>query len=224
MSLTYYLQPENILRVLDDLTRYFKQRKKEGKVGEFLNEIKEDIKVNQQTDIKEKFIKLISETDENNVNDIVITKNNKGLYDVWLMSNANKVRFYLTTDEIIDALAEHKITGYVVEDVSLEDCKSFIKACYLYYILCRKAGIDSNRKDLVYNEIRTKNWQVFDNMEFNLEKWERSTNYVVFPPEICTLNSLTALDLSDYIHYSFSSALELIYTNKLAGTKIKMLK
>ena len=213
-----------LLQTLNEFVRYASSSSYYvSDLSNLLTKVGEDLNKKKEEEVKSKFKKIVEITENEKKWDIFITKNSKGLYDICLITSC----YYMPslssydTDELLSTCIERKYGGFVVDDIDRENISKFLKALYLYNNLRLSPATNGEAKDLM--QFTHKKFY-FDDVERPTAIYVNDSNRVHSPKDFHTelFRELSLKDINPV--NNFEEALNIIYENKLIGTKLSLIK
>ena len=155
---------------------------------------------------------------------------NEELYDICLLLDGNCTINYCTSEDIIDNAIDSESEGYILEKIDRENVRKFMTALYIYDAVFRDNLLLDERKDLVYEDDNDDDDE-YDYLDFRVvQEDENIPSYaadrVFYIDEIPFVEpevNLITPEIRESIT-TFEKALDIVYENRLVGSKLKLIK
>lgn len=216
MSLT------NLSSALHHLALYLED-KDNPDIIDLLDKLDEQIENHERLKIQRKFEELVDNLKNGQNYNFYITRNIANKYDVCLVFDSFDYIRILTTRRVIELSLYRDLTGFILEKVDKDDVEKFLKALYIYNYISIKNQKRGEQKDLIQKEsvIKSLHFKTVYNEEIDTY---RDWNCVYCPSEIYTDFSDYKMDLDMYNDMSsFSDVLSNVYSDKMIGSKLKLI-
>ena len=214
----------DISSMLVDLAASLEQNQTQ-EIESTIKRINEVLDKKEEDETKRKMIELVNKITGDEYR-IYITQNdeNKDLYDISLLLGIECRVWRCTTESVIASAVEHNGEGYIVEKISRENIKKFMTAIYIYDRIAKKNQIIGERKDL-FDDTNSINYLHFSAVERTIPTYAHNP-LIIYLEEIPFIApSKEVLELGEYNNITtFEEALNIVYENKLVGSRLKLIK
>lgn len=222
----------DISSMLVDLAASLEQNQTK-EIESTIKRINEALDKKEEDETKRKMVDLMKNATGDEYK-IYITKDddNEELYDICLVLDENCGISYCTTEDILDSAIDNESEGYILEKISKENVRKFMTALYIYDRVHEENQSLGERKDLVYSDENDEEEDYEKYLEFLEVQEDNSIPSFTFNPRVLYVNEISFVEpevdlIEPEIRESittFEEALDIVYENRLVGSKLKLIK
>ena len=188
---------------------------------ELLENFQEEKKCREEKEMKRKFLELMEKTSDGDYS-IYVTPEENDMYNICLVLKPKKTFSTLLTRRVIEAAMHGNCEGYIIENVNRESTSKFLKALYMWDEAWFYINEKGECKDLVDDSLVPLDF--YEARGINIGANVNESREVIYP-EGLRLPRFNLLKIDDYKYIqTFSEALDLVYENKLIGSKLNLIK
>ena len=207
--------------MLVNLAIYLEENKVED-IGTLFKTINDELKKQEEEEVKRKLVELFNKSNGHKTYSFYVSKNERGLYDIWLVLDRNWIETTLYTPDIIEQFARAKADAYVVENVDKENAQKFIRALHIHDRMMTSTYNKQDCKDLVSSN-KKESMHYWSGDRTGHSAW--SDDNQVYNYTDLTDKSVYGLELDNYQYIeTFKDAIDTVFSNKFVGLTLKLVQ